>query len=388
MAEDRKPLTTINQQLSTMDINRHNYETFFLLYVDNELSAADRKAVEVFVQENADLNEELQLLQQTVFSAADIVFENKESLLKDEQASLKENLLLYLDKEMDAAAVLQTEQLLYTHSTAQKEFALLQKTQLKPDRAIVFANKESLYRKEEGRVVGFAWWRVAAAAVLLGVGVWGGFNLLHNKTVEPSAVAGTKGTKNTTPATPAQTIVPVQSTEQTVADMQRSTAVIAGKENEGSTKQKNNLRAKQILPQDTQKNNNNTIAKQDNNKKSSNNLPTPDYNNFNNNSRNEIFAQTVLPTDKATDKVNSGITATVALPKNTNATDGYALNTKYTQSNGEEPSNDALLNMDEDNVKKSKLGGFLRKVKRIVERNANIKTGNGIKVAGFDIAIK
>ncbi|MEI7735950.1 MAG: hypothetical protein WCI49_10810 [Ferruginibacter sp.] len=371
-----------------MDINRHNYETFFLLYVDNELSAADRKAVEVFVQENADLNEELQLLQQTVFSAADIVFENKESLLKDEQASLKENLLLYLDKEMDAAAVLQTEQLLYTHSTAQKEFALLQKTQLKPDRAIVFANKESLYRKEEGRVVGFAWWRVAAAAVLLGVGVWGGFNLLHNKTVEPSAVAGTKGTKNTTPATPAQTIVPVQSTEQTVADMQRSTAVIAGKENEGSTKQKNNLRAKQILPQDTQKNNNNTIAKQDNNKKSSNNLPTPDYNNFNNNSRNEIFAQTVLPTDKATDKVNSGITATVALPKNTNATDGYALNTKYTQSNGEEPSNDALLNMDEDNVKKSKLGGFLRKVKRIVERNANIKTGNGIKVAGFDIAIK
>ena len=115
-----------------MNINRHNYETFFLLYVDNELSAAERKAVEVFVQENADLKEELQLLQQTVFSAADIVFENKESLLKDELASVKENLLLYLDKELDAAAVLQTEQLLYTDSTAQKEFALLQKTQLQP----------------------------------------------------------------------------------------------------------------------------------------------------------------------------------------------------------------------------------------------------------------
>jgi hypothetical protein len=236
--------------------------------------------------------------------------------------------------------------------------------------------------------VGFAWWRVAAAAILLGFGVWGGFNLLNNKTVEPSSVAGTKGTKNTNSSTPAQTNVTAQSTAQTVADLQRNAEVTAGKENSGSTKQKNNLPAQQILPQDAQKNNNTTIAKQDNNKKPSNNLPTPDYNNFNNNRGNEITALNVPQTDKATDKVNSGITSTVALPNNTNAADGYALNTKFTQSNGEEPNNDALLNMGEDNVKKSKLGGFLRKVKRLVERNANIKTGNGIKVAGFDIAIK
>ena len=66
-----------------MNINRHNYEEFFLLYVDNELSAAERNAVELFVQQNPDLGEELQLLEQSVVSHDEIIFEDKQRLLKD-----------------------------------------------------------------------------------------------------------------------------------------------------------------------------------------------------------------------------------------------------------------------------------------------------------------
>src|SRR5687768_439821 len=64
-------------------ITRDNYEAYFVLYVDDELNAAERKAVENFIQQNPDLEEELVMLQQSVLRADEkIVFEQKESLLK------------------------------------------------------------------------------------------------------------------------------------------------------------------------------------------------------------------------------------------------------------------------------------------------------------------
>ena len=63
-----------------MDINRTNYESFFLLYLDRELNVADRQAVENFLQEHADLQKEFSLLQQTIQLPAELVFEQKESL--------------------------------------------------------------------------------------------------------------------------------------------------------------------------------------------------------------------------------------------------------------------------------------------------------------------
>jgi len=67
-----------------IQINRHTYEEFFLLYIDNELSDEERKAVEAFIVHHPDLEEELISLQLTVIEPRDhIVFDHKKSLFKN-----------------------------------------------------------------------------------------------------------------------------------------------------------------------------------------------------------------------------------------------------------------------------------------------------------------
>jgi hypothetical protein len=68
-----------------MDINRNNYENYFLLYLDRELDFMDREHVEKFLEDNTDLQKEFALLESTVFSATDTVFEPKTLLYRKEE---------------------------------------------------------------------------------------------------------------------------------------------------------------------------------------------------------------------------------------------------------------------------------------------------------------
>lgn len=90
-----------------MQINRHNYETYFLLWIDGELSVAEQEAVALFVAENPDLAEELALLQDAKLPEDDeqFFFPDKNILMKQESAGISLNnyteyFLLYVDGEL------------------------------------------------------------------------------------------------------------------------------------------------------------------------------------------------------------------------------------------------------------------------------------------------
>jgi hypothetical protein len=378
----------MNYELLTMNINRHNYEEFFLLYADNELCAADRRAVEVFVAENADLKKELQLILQTISGADAVVFNNKELLMKPAITPLQEQLLLFTDNEQTAADKEKTQQLINTDVAAAKEFALLQQTKLQPDTAVVYANKKELYRKEEGRVVRIAWWRVAAAAVLLlGFGTWGVLTLVKPAINESGTMATDKPVTPAIQKNTASNITANTATAQPpVKENNTPTAVVTNTApaNTIAAPIKNTLPANNTIKQKTTP----VVIDTDNNlaKKEDNNLPKPLYNNFNNNSSNETITANVTPSNEGTEKVKSGTTNNVTslTQSNTGAVNGYAINASFTDQSNNEPEE---ASADENKSKRTKLGGFIRKVKRLVERNTNVKTGNGIKVAGFDIAL-
>ena len=73
-------------------INENNYETFFLSYIDNELNAAERAAVEAFVLTDPKYAEELALFEKTKIQAPSI-----------EHIEMEDKIFLYRFPEMQAS---------------------------------------------------------------------------------------------------------------------------------------------------------------------------------------------------------------------------------------------------------------------------------------------
>lgn len=376
-----------------MKINRHNYEEFFLLYVDNELSSEDRRMVEDFVQLHPDLNEELELLSQFRFTPDnDIVFDNKEELLKvngETPVSLnnyEESLLSYIDNELTEQQRIAVEQLVNTNPAAKKELELLQQTKLRPE-TIVFANKESLYRKEEKvRSLPVRWWRAAAAILILALGLTAVL-VMNNKSIDDVPVAKNPGTPKVSPVEnkvdqPVQEAMADINNSITPANQQAS----AGKDDKQSAapayaqqnneREKENKQAQKVI---SPANNPLPVQKEEvlianNNNKPSNNLPTPENNPYVN-GENPVVAKVNTPNEKMEIKNIPAVTNQPAPPSN-------IIQATYT-NNGEE--------LVQNDGKKNKLRGLFRKAARTFEKRTDIDPtddDNRLLVGGFAIKLK
>jgi anti-sigma factor RsiW len=149
-------------------IHLGNYEEYFILYMDNELSAEEVKMVDAFLEAHPDLQAELQALLSTRLPLEEVSFDKSGLLAENMRVNaVDDELLLYLDDELPA----EQKEMFRRKLTGDRDLALqheiLSRTKLDPTEKIVYPNKKELYRHTGKRVYMQVWMRIAAAAVII-----------------------------------------------------------------------------------------------------------------------------------------------------------------------------------------------------------------------------
>jgi len=372
-----------------MNINRHNYEEYFILYLDDELAPNERRAVEDFVDLHPDLKDELDLLMQFRLTPdTSLVFQGKEDLLKGEDhihaGNYHDLLLLYIDNELSSDKQSMVEEFVKENVIARDELHLLLKTKLSPE-SIVFNDKASLYRREE-RKIPFIWLRIAAAIIIAALGTTIFFAITRKKPVSDPSFAYTNDREQiNNGAKPV-----ITGKNENVSQRKEADPTFDNKEAAGTGQPREN----KILPSL----NHNSIATNDIKKpkdelvqptlkkeeplaiveiKKDNNLPKPG-----NDALSKIEEKAI-----ASNKTGNDLKEITSPNKSTDVTSRTDQPSDI-RTAVYDPNNDGFADNGKDH--KNKLRGFFRKVSRTFEKRTKIDATDDDKllVAGFSIKLK
>lgn len=367
-------------------INRHNYEKIFLLYVDNELSATERNLLAEFVKLNPDLEEELNMLKQTIIKPEHLLFSDKHSLLKDEivSAGLQEKLLLFIDNELGEEERKGMEQMISSDEEVWNEWNLLQQTFLSPDNSVVYTDKTLLYRTKGATVIDIHWRSIAAAAIFIGLGLWGAIAYYDDAPAITDKVL-TTGASNKAAGSDNISVkkivppLPVTDVKDLVVSEKLFRETIAKKTAQPFFNGKQQtLTSPGPAVEPMEKNISQPLAK-------SNNLPKPLFENLNNGNGNKSAVTAVIPVkpDDIIETPGNNDIVKIEAPGN------FASSASFAGDEPDDNSNVSFFEEEEDKTKKTRLGGLLRKVKRVLNRNTTIKMGDKkFKVANLEFVIQ
>lgn len=154
-------------------INKHNYEVFFLDYIEGNLDDSYKNELERFLNENPSLREELEGFEDIKLHAEDVTFEQKELLIKETQSKLFEiSELEYLcvgdlENDLDDDELKELKRKLEGSLSKQEVYDLMKQTKLKPDLNISYPHKKRLQRRILPQVARIGATVAAAAAITL-----------------------------------------------------------------------------------------------------------------------------------------------------------------------------------------------------------------------------
>ncbi len=379
-----------------MNINLNNYESFFLLYVDNELSAAEKVCVDGFIKEYPHLAEELQVLQGLILPAEEFASLDKNNLYRSVgiEENMQEAMLLHLDNELPASASKKLTESIDADKILQQNWQQLLQTRL-PAEAIIFEDKESLYKKEPARIVSFRFVKWAVAAAILAAGFFTAVTLLRQQaqtgvdlansvkeaTGKDTSLAKVNNNNEINQATskPGQMAsaenpeIAQQKVSQPALSNSKVAAVV--KQKMATVNTSKEIVDQQLAALEPKKAVIATIEKND------------PINVLAANKNPEVIIAKSNDMNMRTDLANSGTRPPVEIIDREIGETKRTFAKLASLEQDEDVSSNSILGIDADAVGRTKAGVFFKKLKRTVTRSAHINTGKTLKIAGFEFAL-
>ena len=160
-----------------MKITRSNYESFLIDYLENNLNSREKLEMELFLQNNPDIEEEMAELSNFQLQAEEISYDSKILLKKSEMLNkegnlFEENCIAYYENDLSLKEKNELLKLIEKDSLLKQEFLLYEKLKLNPDFSINYPNKNGLYHgKKIGLRTRLQYLSAAASiAVLFAIG--------------------------------------------------------------------------------------------------------------------------------------------------------------------------------------------------------------------------
>jgi len=345
-----------------MELNINNYEEYFLLYADNELSVEEMKQVEDFVRNNPVLKDEFDSILKTVLTSdTTIEFEDKSSLYKRassfEARINAENFVLYHDGELSKPEEEMTEKLVREDEGLKKEFDLIKRAKLEADKTIAFPDKQSLYRKEKDDRVIPIWWRWAAAAILLGFGIWGGVKYFEQPAPSHELV------KENKPLAPSNNL-PTPINKEPIVKNDKPVPVNNAPVNNNTYDKQNDIPVVRV-----KHSNNPKLVPVDETKDIKNEQDEDVVIDLKN--KETDLSNTLKDLQKTVDNVVKNLQNSNTTKKEEQPTgDGYKVTqASYTDNNVKPDEDYAFYNVPQKQFNKTKIGTLIKQTKRIVIRN-------------------
>jgi len=133
-----------------MKINRNNYELFFMDYLDGVLSDLEIRMLEDFLLSNPDLRAELEGTEKVSLSPGNIVFEQKELLLKPDlslpvtESNFEDFCIAGTEGDLNEQQRAGFNDYTKKHPGSERQLLFFRRLRLSPDENIVFPGKEKL----------------------------------------------------------------------------------------------------------------------------------------------------------------------------------------------------------------------------------------------------